>query len=81
MRLRSAAMAQLIAASCPTDPHLDAIGRFTAAADRLDVMLFAVMSMGPMLQQFYDSLDAKQKASLGRALSQAKRAGAAGTRS
>ena len=81
MRLRSAAMAQLIAASCPTDPRLDAIGRFTAAADRLDVMLFAVMSMGPMLQQFYDSLDAKQKASLGRALSQAKRAGAAGTRS
>src|SRR6266566_1055230 len=81
MRLRSAAMAQLIAASCPTDPHLDAIGRFTAAADRLDVMLFAVMSMGPMLQQFYDSLDAKQKASLGRALSQARRSGAAGTRS
>ncbi len=81
MRLRSAAMAQLIAASCPTDPHLDAIGRFTAAADRLDVMLFAVMSMGPMLQQFYDSLDAKQKASLSRALSQARRSGAAGTRS
>jgi len=81
MRLRSAAMAQLIAASCPTDPRLDAIGRFTAAADRLDVMLFAVMSMGPMLQQFYDSLDAKQKASLSRALSQARRSGAAGTRS
>src|SRR5260370_29635806 len=59
LRLRSAAMAQLIAASCPTNPHLDATGRFAAAADRLDVMLFAVMSMSPMLRQFYDSLDAK----------------------
>jgi len=81
LRLRSAAMAQLIAASCPTNPHLDATGRFAAAADRLDVMLFAVMSMSPMLQQFYDSLDAKQKASLGRALDQARRSGAAGARS
>jgi hypothetical protein len=34
-----------------------------------------------MLQQFYDSLDAKQKASLGRALDQARRSGAAGARS
>jgi hypothetical protein len=81
LRLRSAAMAQLIAASCPTNPHLDATGRFAAAADRLDVMLFAVMSMSPMLQQFYDSLDAKQKASLSRALDQARRSGAAGARS
>jgi len=81
LRLRSAAMAQLIAASCPTDPRLDPTGRFTAAADRLDVMLFAVMSMGPMLQQLYDSLDAKQKAALSRALDQARRSGAAGGRS
>jgi hypothetical protein len=74
-------MAQLIAASCPTDPHLDAIGRFTAATDRLDLLLFAVMSMSPMLEQFYESLDAKQKASVSRALGQARRSATAGARS
>jgi hypothetical protein len=42
------------------------MARFAAAKDRLDVMLFVVMSMSPMLQQ-YGSLDAKQKAGLGRA--------------
>jgi len=60
-------MAQLIAGSCPSDAHLDdPMARFAAAKDRLDVMLFVVMSMSPVLQQ-YDSLDAKQKAELGRA--------------
>jgi hypothetical protein len=81
LRQRSAAMAQLIAASCPTNAHLDPIGRFAAAADRLNLMLFAVMSMSPALQQLYDSLDPKQKASLSRALGQARRSGAAGARS
>jgi hypothetical protein len=81
LRLRSSAMAQLIAASCPTNPHLDPVGRFAAAADRLNLMLFAVMSMSPALQQLYDSLDPKQKASLSRALGQARRSGAAGARS
>ena len=80
-RLRSSAMAKLIAASCSTNPRLDAMGRFAAAADRLDVMLFAVMSMSPMLQHFYDSLDTKQKASLSRALGQARRSGTGGPRS
>jgi hypothetical protein len=42
------------------------MARFAAAKDRLDVMLFVVMSMSPVLQQ-YGSLDAKQKAGLGRA--------------
>jgi hypothetical protein len=51
------------------------MGRFAAATDRLNVMLFAVMSMSPMLQQLSDSLDDKQKAELGRALRQARRSG------
>src|SRR5262249_45581385 len=75
LRQRSAAMAQLVAASCPTDPHLDPMGRFAAATDRLNVMLFAVMSMSPMLQQLYDSLDDKQKAEFSRALRQGRRSG------
>jgi hypothetical protein len=67
LRQRSVPMAQLIAGSCPSDTHLDdPMARFAAAKDRLDVMLFVVMSMSPVLQQ-YDSLDAKQKAELGRA--------------
>src|SRR5262252_2391899 len=58
-------MAQLIAGSCPSDTHLDdPMARFAAAKDRLDVMLFVVMSMSPVLQQLYDS---QQKAGLGRA--------------
>jgi hypothetical protein len=73
LRLRSAAMAQLIAGTCPSDAKLDPIGRFAAAKDRLDLMLFAVMSMSPALQQLYDSLDDKQKAGLARALRQARR--------
>ena len=81
MRLRSAAMAQLIAASCPGDAQLDPMRRFAAATDRLDLLLFAAMSMSPMLQQLYDSLDDKQKAGLSRALSQTRRSGAAGARS
>ena len=76
LRQRSAAMAQLIAGSCPSDAQLDPMARFAAAKDRLDVMLFVVMSMSPVLQQFYDSLDDKQKAELARPLRQASRSGA-----
>jgi hypothetical protein len=57
------------------------MGRFAAATDRLDVMLFAVMSMSPALQQLYDSLDDKQKAGLTRALRQGRPSGPAGGRS
>jgi hypothetical protein len=78
LRLRSAAMAQLIAGSCPSDAQLDPMARFAAAKDRLDLMLFAVMSMSPALQQLYDSLDDKQKARLARALHQARRSGSTG---
>jgi LTXXQ motif family protein len=67
LRLRSLAMAQLIADSCPTYPLLGDMDRLAAAADRLDVMLFAVMSMSQALQNFYDSLDDRQKRVLGRA--------------
>jgi hypothetical protein len=61
LRLRSAAMAQLIASSCPTHPPPGHMGRFAAVTDRLDVMLFVVMSMSPVLQNFYDSLNEQQK--------------------
>jgi LTXXQ motif family protein len=81
MRLRSAAMSQLIAGSCPRDAQFDPMRRFAAATDRLDLLLFAAMSMSPMLQQLYDSLDDKQKARLSQAVSQARRSGAAGARS
>jgi hypothetical protein len=81
MRMRSAAMARLVAASCPDDPPPDAMRRLAAATDRLEVMLFAVMSVSPMLQQFYDSLDDQQQAGLARALRQARRSGAIGGRS
>jgi hypothetical protein len=39
------------------------------------------MSMGPALQQLYDSLDDKQKAGLNRALRQVRQSGPAGGRS
>src|SRR5262245_191954 len=81
LRQNSAAMAKLVAGSCPTDPRLDPMGRLAAATDRLNVMLFAVMSMGPALQQLYDSLDDKQKAGLIRALRQVRQSGPAGGRS
>jgi hypothetical protein len=41
-------------------------------------MLFAVMSMSPALQGFYDSLDDKQKTSLNRAIGQIRRPGLGG---
>lgn len=70
LRQTSGAMAQLIANSCPTYPLLGHMGRFTAAADRLDVMLFAVMAMSPALEVFYDSLNDSQKRGLGLAMRQ-----------
>jgi len=81
LRLNSAAMAKLVAGSCPADPLLSPMGRFAAATDRLDVMLFAAMSMSQALHQLYDSLDDKQKADLNRALRQARPSGPAGGRS
>ena len=55
--------------------------RLTAAADRLDVMLFAVMTVGPALQDFYESLDERQKRGLGRTIRQLERSrGMAGKR-
>jgi hypothetical protein len=61
-------MAQLIASSCPTHPLPGHMDRFAAVTDRLDVMLFAVMSMSPVLQDFYDSLNEQQKTGLNQAL-------------
>jgi LTXXQ motif family protein len=68
LRQRSVPMAQLIAGSCPSSAHLDdPMARFAAAKDRLDVMLFVVMSMSPVLQQLDGSLEDKQKAGFGQA--------------
>jgi hypothetical protein len=81
LRLRSGGMTHLISSSCPTYPLLGHMGRFAAATDRLDVMLFAVMTMSPALQDFYESLDDKQKTGLDRALRQIRKstAGAGGS--
>jgi len=68
LRLRSAGMVQLVASSCPAVPPPDHMDRFAAVTDRLDVMLFAVMSMSPVLQGFYDSLNQQQKTGLDGAL-------------
>jgi hypothetical protein len=78
LRLRSAGMAQLIGSACPNYPLLGHMGRFEAVTDRLDVMLFAVMTMSPVLEEFYESLDDKQRTALERALRQIKRSSAAG---
>jgi hypothetical protein len=74
-RQSSAAMARLIAQSCPASPLSDPMGRFAAASDRLDVMLFAVMTMSSPLQAFYDSLDENQKRGLSRAFTGANSSG------
>ena len=75
LQMRSAGMAQLIASTCPTEPLVDDMGRFAAATDRVATMLFAAMSIGPALQEFYDSLSDKQKGSLSQAIHALRRAG------
>jgi LTXXQ motif family protein len=79
LRMRLAAMAPLIASSCPTYPLLGPSGRIAAAADRLDVMLFTVMTLSPALPDFHDSLSDKQKAALSRAIRQFGRGQASDT--
>jgi hypothetical protein len=78
LRMRLMGMGQLIATSCPTYPLLGPMDRIAAAADRLDVMLFTIMTLSPALPDFYDSLSDKQKAGLGRAIRQFRRSGASG---
>jgi LTXXQ motif family protein len=75
LRLGSVGMAQLIMSSCPTYPLLGHMGRFAAASDRLDVMLFAVMTMAPAVQGFYGSMDDRQRAGFHRTVRQLRRAG------
>jgi LTXXQ motif family protein len=68
LRMRLMGMGQLVASSCPTYPLLGATGRIAAAGDRLNVMLFTVVTLGPTLVEFYDSLSDKQKAALARVI-------------
>jgi hypothetical protein len=79
LRMRLSGVAQLIISSCPTYPLLGPMGRIAAASDRLDVMLFAVMTMSPALPEFYESLSSKQKVGLHRVIGQFRRSGQAGT--
>jgi hypothetical protein len=81
LRMRLTGMAQLIISSCPTYPLLGPMGRIAAASDRLDVMLFAVMTMTPALPDFYESLSDKQKVSLDRVIRQLRRPVGSGDRS
>jgi hypothetical protein len=81
LRMRLAGMAQLIISSCPTYPLLGPMGRFAAASDRLDVMLFAVMTMTPALPDFYDSLSDTQKVGLSRVIRRFRRSAQSGDRS
>ena len=73
VRMRLMGMGQLVASSCPTYPLLGATGRIAAAGDRLNVMLFTVVTLGPTLVEFYDSLSDKQKAALARVIRQYQR--------
>jgi hypothetical protein len=73
LRMRLMGMGQLVASSCPTYPLLGASGRIAAAGDRLTVMLFTVVTLGPMLVEFYDSLSDKQRAALARVIRQYQR--------
>ncbi|HEY7663836.1 MAG TPA: Spy/CpxP family protein refolding chaperone [Xanthobacteraceae bacterium] len=77
VRENSAALERLIAASCPASPLPDPMARFAAVSDRLDLMLFASMSMGPALQAVYDALDEHQKQGISRAMRQDERPAAA----
>jgi hypothetical protein len=73
LRMRLMGMGQLVASSCPNYPLLGATGRIAAAGDRLNVMLFTVVTLGPTLVEFYDSLSDKQKAALARVIRQYQR--------
>jgi LTXXQ motif family protein len=81
LRLRSAGMAQLIMSSCRAYPLTGDIGRFAATSDRLDVMLFAAMTLSPALLDFYDSLNDKQRTTLERTIRQLRRSGRPGDNS
>jgi hypothetical protein len=74
LQMRLAGLAQLIMSSCPTQPPDSPLGRLAVAQDRLTVMLFAVMTIGPALQTFYDSLSDTQKADFNKVIRQQLRA-------
>jgi hypothetical protein len=75
LRMRLLGMGQVIMSACPAAGSAGPLGRLAAAMDRLDVMLFALMSLGPAVQEFYGSLSDKQKANLHKVVLQARRAG------
>jgi LTXXQ motif family protein len=81
LRLRSAGMAQLIMSSCRAYPLSGHMGRFAAITDRLDVMLFAAMTVSPALLEFYDSLNDKQRTNLERTIRQLRRSARTGNNS
>ena len=75
LRMRLLGMGQVIMSACPAAGSAGPLGRLAATMDRLDVMLFALMSLGPAVQEFYGSLSDKQKANLHKVVLQARRPG------
>ena len=58
----SAQAADMVKASCPTEPPASPPARLAAMASRLDAMLQAVQLVRPALDDFYGSLTDEQKA-------------------
>ncbi|HZN29263.1 MAG TPA: Spy/CpxP family protein refolding chaperone [Xanthobacteraceae bacterium] len=75
LRMRLLGMGQVIMSACPAAGSAGPLGRLAAAMDRLDVMMFALMSLGPAVQEFYGSLSDKQKADLHKVVLHARRPG------
>lgn len=74
LQMRLAGLTQLIMSSCPTQTPDGPLGKLAVAQDRLTTMLFALMTIGPALQTFYDSLSDTQKAEFNKVIRQQLRA-------
>jgi hypothetical protein len=55
-------MAMYLKGACPSEAQLTPIARLDAAMHRLDGMLYAVIAIGPALDDFYGQLSDEQKA-------------------
>jgi hypothetical protein len=69
LRLTSASFGEFIGATCEPDKAKNPLERLEAARKRVNVLRYAVMHVGTALDQFYGSLNPRQKArfsSLGR---------------
>jgi len=62
LRGLSAEMAGYLSTSCPQERPPTAVGRLDAAADRINAMLYAAMTIDPAINDFYYRLSDEQKA-------------------